>query len=240
MLKNEHGVHDPDAILLETELFLRDLFCSPVTGVNLAARVFLDGPYDASTGLMDDQLRSLGGFPMIEPYTALGYSHAGGGDEFIQPAVLMVTGNDAIVDWVVLELRDAMDPAVVSATRSALLNVTATSWTSTATPGPLQRGPRDVQCGSAAPQPFGRDDPDPVILDATPTPVDLTNAATSTHGTEARKSVWGAFPVKALWAGDESRRGGEAPVRTTTVMLSCRASAAAHPQRSPRATCPPM
>ncbi len=205
---NEHAVHDPDAILLETELFLRNLFCSPVTGVDLAARVFLDGPYDASTGLMGDPLRSLGGFPMIEPYTALGYAHAGGGDEFIQPDVLTVTGNDAIVDWVVLELRDAIDPALVSATRSALLqrdgDIVDVDGSS---PVHFNAAPAMYNVAVLHRNHLGAMTLDPVILDATPTPVDLTNAATSTYGTEARKSVWGAFPVKALWAGDVNFNG---------------------------------
>lgn len=34
------------------------------------------------------------------------------------------------------------------------------------------------------------------------TVIDLTTTATPTHGTAARKSVTGAFPTQALWAGD--------------------------------------
>ncbi|MCB0811724.1 MAG: hypothetical protein KDB87_00895, partial [Flavobacteriales bacterium] len=57
-----------------------------------------------------------------EPYTSLGYVHVGdGGNESTTAGVLAATGNDAIVDWVVLELRDANDPTTVVNTRSALL-----------------------------------------------------------------------------------------------------------------------
>lgn len=201
---NEHAVHDPAAILLETELFLRDLFCSPVTGVNVAARIFLDGPYDASTGLMGDPLRSLGGFPMAEPYTAMGYAHAGGGGgEFIQPAVLAVTGNDAIVDWVVLELRDAGDASVVSATRSALLqrdgDIVDVDGSS---PVHFNAAPGTYYVAVRHRNHLGAMAMTAVALDATPVTVDLTSTATSTYGTEARKNITGAFPAEVLWAGD--------------------------------------
>jgi len=52
----------------------------------------------------------------------MGYSHFGdGGDESITSSILANTGNDAIVDWVFVELRDHLNPSVVLQTRSALL-----------------------------------------------------------------------------------------------------------------------
>ena len=94
--------------------------CNPSS--NLQVRVFLEGPYDPFTGLMHDSLRSAGLVPLAEPYTSLGYVHVGdGGNESTTAGVLATTGNDAIVDWVVLELRDATDPTNVVNTRSALL-----------------------------------------------------------------------------------------------------------------------
>ncbi|MCB9199853.1 MAG: hypothetical protein H6596_05125 [Flavobacteriales bacterium] len=94
--------------------------CNPFPLLNV--RVFLEGPYDPFTGLMHDSLRSAGLVPLAEPYTSLGYAHVGdGGNESTTAGVLAATGNDAIVDWVVLELRDATDPTTVVNTRSALL-----------------------------------------------------------------------------------------------------------------------
>ena len=58
---------------------------------------------------MQDQLRIAGLLPTTEPYTAMGYDHVGGGGEQTSPAVLATTGNNAIVDWVLLELRSAGD-----------------------------------------------------------------------------------------------------------------------------------
>ena len=44
--------------------------------------------------------------PLTEPFTALGFTHAGeGGGETIDAAVLQTTGINAVVDWVLVELR---------------------------------------------------------------------------------------------------------------------------------------
>ncbi len=90
-------------------------------GVIGRIKILLEGPYDATSGLMSDNLRATGLIPSEEPYTALGFTHFGGGGESVAPAVLTVIGNDAIVDWIFLELRDAADFSVTIATRSALL-----------------------------------------------------------------------------------------------------------------------
>ena len=91
--------------------------CIPV-----AVNAILEGPYDLSTGLMTDELRVLGVIPTTEPFTGYGMAHVGqGGGEIVDPIVFDVTGNDAIIDWVFLELRDAADSSLVLSTRSALL-----------------------------------------------------------------------------------------------------------------------
>lgn len=73
--------------------------------VALSVKVLLEGPFNSVLGLMGDGLRSGGLVPLSEPYSALGYVHVGGGGEATSSAVLSTTGNDAIVDWVVIELR---------------------------------------------------------------------------------------------------------------------------------------
>ena len=102
---------------------------STVTGVKLDIKVYLKGAL-VGNGLntpllMRDDLRSGGYLPVAEPYSAFPrYQHVGadGGNETISSnAVLAVTGANAIVDWVFIELRNAANPAEVLATRSALL-----------------------------------------------------------------------------------------------------------------------
>lgn len=100
-----------------------DNFCitSSAPEVLLAASAFMQGPYDAGTGLMDDDLRVGNWVPLTEPYTGLGFTHVLGGGESTTTAVLSVTGSNAIVDWVLLELRSGTNSATVIATRSALI-----------------------------------------------------------------------------------------------------------------------
>lgn len=71
----------------------------------VGARVLLEGPLNWTTGIMRTDLREMGLLPMSEPYTALGFVVANPGVT-ISPGVAAVTGNDAIVDWVLVELRN--------------------------------------------------------------------------------------------------------------------------------------
>jgi len=90
--------------------------------VQLRPRAYLEGPYSTGSGQMNAALRANGLVPLTEPYTGLGYTHVGGGGaETTISTVLSVTGANAIVDWVVIELRSAGNNAQVVATRSALL-----------------------------------------------------------------------------------------------------------------------
>lgn len=87
--------------------------------LKLAARVFLQGPFGSNT--MSDNLRSSGLIPLEEPYTSLGYSQLGGGGEKTTTTTLADSGNDAIVDWLLLELRDETNPSTLIATQAVLL-----------------------------------------------------------------------------------------------------------------------
>jgi hypothetical protein len=97
-------------------------YLDPDTFVRLSLKVFLQGSYNSATGLMSDDLRLLSFLPVNEPYAGFSYNHVGGGgSEATNPLVFTISGNDAIVDWVILELRDKNDPSIIVATRSALL-----------------------------------------------------------------------------------------------------------------------
>lgn len=84
--------------------------------------VFLQGPYNTTTGLMDDGLRSKSLIPLNNPYDTIpGFTASGsGGGESTTSTVLSVTGNNAIVDWVFAQLHDGLSGNVIS-TRGALL-----------------------------------------------------------------------------------------------------------------------
>ncbi len=91
-------------------------------GPSVTLRTVLQAPYTSSTGLMRDDLRVASLIPATEPFTALGFTQAGGGGgETVSAATLNVTGKNAVVDWVLVELRNKNNPATIVATRAALL-----------------------------------------------------------------------------------------------------------------------
>lgn len=177
----------------------------------VAARVLLDGPFDPGTGLMHDSLRAKGLLPLQEPYSALGYAHVGGGGgESFAASVFAAQGPDAIVDWVLLELRDPSAPALVRASRSAL----------------LQRDGDIVEVDGSSPVSFTvpvghyhiavRHRNHMGVMSAQPLEVslalrqhDLTQPSMALYGNEAARLVGGR---QALWAGDAMRNGGIAYV----------------------------
>lgn len=97
-------------------------------GVKVSPKVFLEGPFNAGAGEMSIGVNTANLLPTSEPYTALGI-HTG--TETTTAAVLT---SNSIVDWVLVELRDAANPATIIATRAALLdnqgNVTDTDGVS--------------------------------------------------------------------------------------------------------------
>ena len=171
--------------------------------VLLDAKLFLEGPLDAGSGLMDDHLRTLGDFPLSEPYSGMGLPQmAGGGGESIDPAVLATTGNNAVVDWVRVELRSAADPTLLIASRQALLQrdgdiVMADGSTSLSFGVP----PGDHHVAFVHRNHLPVLTATPITLSATTTTIDMRTTTTPTYGTDARKTmgVWAA-----LWAGDVS------------------------------------
>lgn len=116
--------HDYNAIMAEVSAEVKDFLSAnlvPPPPVVVKLKVLLDGPWDNGP-LMNGALAISGYVPIGEPYTGLGYIHAGsGGGEQTTSEVLAGTGGNAIVDWVFIELRNNTNPALVSATRSALL-----------------------------------------------------------------------------------------------------------------------
>ena len=73
--------------------------------------------------IMRDDLRASGKIPLEEPYSGFGgFTHYGnGGGEVVSQDILDLTGQNAIVDWVFIEIRDASDNAEIIATCSGLL-----------------------------------------------------------------------------------------------------------------------
>jgi uncharacterized delta-60 repeat protein len=174
--------------------------------VRLMPRLLLGGAYDADTQQMRDALREQGLLPTEEPYTALGYAHSGGGGgEQLDAGVLGTSGADAVVDWVLVELRSVDTPTEVLASRSAL----------------LQRDGDVVDMDGLSPVLFARDagtyhvalrhrnhlavmSATALLLGPHAVELDLRQASTFTYGSEAR-AICGAW--RCLWPGDVTDDG---------------------------------
>ena len=181
---------------------------TPAPGIAVAPKVFLEGAYSATTGLMNDALRSLGTFPLEDPYPGLGYSHTGAGGGSLLPAVLATSGNDAIVDWVVIELRSDAQPAVVLASRSVLLqrdgDIVDPDGIS---PVAFAIAPGSYHVAIRHRNHLGAMTTAAIALSPVTTSVDFSTNATITYGSDARKSLSGAFPAMVLWSGDVGFNG---------------------------------
>jgi choice-of-anchor B domain-containing protein len=167
---------------------------------SLRLRAMLEGPYDPGTGMMHDSLRTKGLLPTQEPYTALGYAHVGGGGETVSPNVFNTTGPNAIVDWVVVELRDAEDPSIVLATRSALLqrdgDIVGTDGTS---PVQFDLAVGDHHIAVRHRNHLGIMTAAPVRVSVAERTYDLSDGSVALYGTEATRNVNGR---RLLWNGN--------------------------------------
>ncbi|MBK7753099.1 MAG: hypothetical protein IPI41_11015 [Flavobacteriales bacterium] len=178
---------------------------TPPTNVSLALRVLLEGPYNSGTGVMNDALRSLASFPLTEPFTSLGFTHVGGGGgETIAPSVLTTTGNNAITDWIFVELRSKTSNTTVLRTQSALVqrdgDVVALDGVSALT---IPVVPDEYYIAVRHRNHLATMTLATVVLSATPPlAVDLTNGTVATFGTNAQK-INGS--TRLLWAGNVIR-----------------------------------
>ncbi len=94
-------------------------------GMSLQLKAFLQGALvdNNNEDIMRDDLRRLDLLPLEEPYSdSKEYTHVGqGGGEVVDPSLFQQTGDQAIVDWVFVELKKADNFEEVVATRSALI-----------------------------------------------------------------------------------------------------------------------
>lgn len=168
------------------------------SGVKVQLRGVLQGAYSSNTGLMRDDLRSANLLPTTQPYVAWGYN----GMETVSSSALTVTGNDAIVDWVLVELRNAAAPSSVIATQAALLQrdgdvVDASTQSHDLTFTTLSAGNYYVVLRHR--NHLGVMTQAPLPLSSTAVPVDFTTTTTAVYGSNPTL-ITGT--QRLLWAGD--------------------------------------
>lgn len=183
-----------------------DCTCSEAVFVSVELRALLEGPYVEATGRMHDLLRAgtVPGvtYPLVphtQPYDITPFNYHG--TEEVDASVMAVTGDNAIVDWVMVELRSKTAPANILHRRAAL----------------IQRDGDIVDVDGVTPLHFlgvAQDDyyiavrhrnhlgimtAGTYTLSATSAPIDLTLASTPVHGTLPRKAVGSKM---LLWCGN--------------------------------------
>ncbi|MEO8591175.1 MAG: delta-60 repeat domain-containing protein [Flavobacteriales bacterium] len=163
-------------------------------------RVMLEGPYSA--GQMSDALRTLPSFPLTEPFTAMGYTRplfAPGAT--IASSILATTGSNAIVDWVLVEMRPSATPSIVSASRAVLLqrdgDIVDLDGVSTVGFSGLAPG---NYCVAVLPRnhlPVMLSPSTPFAYGTSTAPLDFTLPTTQLYDADASKNVSGTMLLKA-------------------------------------------
>ena len=173
--------------------------------VSVAPKVLLDGAYAQGTGLMRDDLRGQGLIPLQEPYSDIWTLLGGVGGETTTGAVLATTGPDAIVDWVLVELRSAASVGMVVAAQCALVqrdgDIVGADGSATLS---FPVAPGDYHVAVRHRNHLGVFTAAPLTLGGSPLVVDFRDPATATFGSNARKVVGS---VALLWAGDVNADG---------------------------------
>ncbi len=165
--------------------------------VRVPLKVILGGAYQSDSGLMREALRGLPDFPLVSPY---------GGGEMIADSSVLTT--HAIVDWVLVELRDAMTATNVVATRAALLqadgDVVDLDGMSTLVMSGTMAGAYHVAVHHR--NHLGIMTAAPMSLTLTSAPIDLTTQSTAAHGNFARQ-LHNVTGVAMMWPGDVNGDG---------------------------------
>ena len=181
--------------------------------VFVASKVFLQGVYDKAEGLMRDDLRQKGYLPIAEPFTTLEiggvkpFVHVGlGGGEIVADGVFAIEGQDAIVDWIFLELRPSDADTMVLQTRAALIqrdgDIVDTDGVSPVSFPVLDgryylvlKHRNHLGIMTALPVDLTRDKDNPITLD-------FTDGSTLTWGKSAQKEIEGNEKTFVLWGGN--------------------------------------
>ncbi|MBK8498880.1 MAG: hypothetical protein IPL52_08695 [Flavobacteriales bacterium] len=168
-------------------------------GVFVDVRAVLEGAHTPDEFFpMDDALRAAGLIPLQEPYTALGFVLEE--DAVTTALALSLTGSNAVVDWVLVELRSANDPSMVLRRRAALLHGTGKiTGTDGVSPVGFCIADGNYHVAVRHRNHLGVMTAAPVAITAIADTVDLSDPATLTWGSNALHNVNGTM---VMWCGN--------------------------------------
>ena len=174
-------------------------------GIKLRLKAFLQGAYQASTGEMRDDLRLQQAIPITEPYMQLGHNLQA--EVQLNPALLDVTGSDAIVDWMIFELRDKTNPSNIIRSEVALLQKDG-DLVDPQTASPVfylsDQAAGDYYIALRHRNHLGIMTANAMSLSATESLIDFSDANTATWGNNARLID---NNIALMWAGDSNHDG---------------------------------
>jgi hypothetical protein len=167
-------------------------------GVKLQARAFLQGAYNSTNKLMSSTLNTLGLLPDNQPYTAAPFNYAG--TETLSTTVKETGGNDAPVDWMLVELRSSLTTTVAS--RAIIVQrdgdlVDAQTGSTTLHFPRITAGNYYVSVRHR--NHLGIITASPISLDNTEKLVDFTLSTTAVQGNQAR---YLSGTLALMWSGD--------------------------------------
>lgn len=187
--------------------------------VRLQARVMLQGAYDSKTQLMRDTLRANALIPAQEPYGITSNTAS----DTAASNLLGSSGNDAPVDWVVIELLDPNNPTITKARLTGLVQRDADIVDAQSGDGSfllIGVEPGSYYVAVKHRNHLGVMTANPVALGGVPAMIDFTKESTSTYGSHARVSLGG---TALLWAGNNNNDGliiSQGPSNDLTQVLS--------------------
>jgi len=182
-------------------LSISEGFINPDLKIRINPKLYLQGPIlnPSNAGLMNDDLRDAGYIPTTSPYSDAATCNV---------SVFNATGNDAIVDWVWVELRDKNDDTSVILSQSALLqrdgDVVATDGVSFINPN-VSADDYYVVVNHKNHLGIMTDTTVSIDKSTLPTVIDFTDANTATYGMHAQATL--PSGDLALWSGDTNGDG---------------------------------
>ncbi|WP_375238150.1 hypothetical protein [Aurantibacter sp.] len=175
-----------------------------IPNILLSAKVLLQGAYfnpnSGEENLMRDDLRIANYIPTISPYSDALTCNA---------SVFNATGANAIVDWVWLELRDAIDNTVIETSTSALLQRDGDVVSVDGISSLSFNLPNDnYYIAIKHRNHLGIMTANTIALSGIPVSVDFTDANNPiTYGTNAQTTFSMPTNILGMWAGDVNNDG---------------------------------
>ena len=175
--------------------------------VQALVKVFLEGPFFEGTQLMDDEIRQAGDLPFTEPFTAMGFTvDSAAQGRAMDSALVGIDDENAIVDWVLAELREAGNNTSVVTAQPCLLqrdgDVIEFNGNSTLTFDCFPFGTYHVAIRHA--NHLGIMTSIPIVFGPEAHSIDFTNPLSLTNGAQAQKLNNG---TNMMWAGNVIRDG---------------------------------